>query len=64
MEQAIKKFPNSLKSSIPREYIIYFVTEKSMNNKIVETLIKYGIEIIKISNSNEHITNRRFIWNL
>ena len=61
MEYSIEKVLNSFKFSIPRAHIICFVTEKSMNNKIVETLIKYGIEIIKISNSDEHITNRRFI---
>ena len=61
MEHAIEKVLNSLKFSIPRAHIICFVSELSMNNKIVGILRKYGIEIIKISNSKEHITNRRFI---
>ena len=61
MEHAIEKVLNSLKFSIPRAHIICFVPELSINNKIVLILKKYRIEIIKISNSKQHITNRRFI---
>ena len=60
MEHAIEKVLDSLKFSIPRAHIICFVSELSMNNKFVGILRKYGIKIIKISNSKEHITNRRF----
>ena len=61
MEHSLEKVLNSLKVSIPKAHIICFVPELTMNNQNVKILIKYGIEIIKISNSNEHITNRRFI---
>lgn len=61
MEKSINKVLNSFKSSIPLAHFICFVPEKSKYSLIVSILKKYKIEIIIISNSNEHITNRRFI---
>jgi hypothetical protein len=61
MEIAIEKVLDSYKNSIPRAHLICFIPEKSMNNKIVKILKRFNVEIIIISNSNEHITNRRFI---
>ena len=61
MEISIKKILNSIKNSIPFAHIICFVPKQSLKSKIVSRLIKFGIDIIKISNSNENIVNRRFI---
>ena len=61
MEISIEKTLKTLKYSIPKAHIICFVTEKSLECKIIEMLVKNNIEIIKILNSKEHITNRRFI---
>jgi len=61
MEISIEKILNSIKSSIPFAHIICFVPIQSLKSKIVSRLIQFGIEIIKISNSNENIVNRRFI---
>jgi hypothetical protein len=61
IEIAIGKVLDSYKNSIPNAYFICFVPKKSINTKIVKEIKKYNIEIIEISNSNEHITNRRFI---
>ena len=52
---------NSFQYSIPLAHFICFVPEKSKNCIIVSILKKFKIEIIIIPNSNEHITNRRFI---
>ena len=61
MEISIDKILNTIQYSIPKAHIICFVTEKSMESKIIGMLVKNNIEIIKIQNSKEHITNRRFI---
>ena len=61
MERSINKVLNSFQYSIPLAHFICFVPEKSNNSIIVPILKKFKIEIIIISNSNEHITNRRFI---
>ena len=61
IEIAIENVLDSFKNSIPNAYFICFVPQKSINNKIIEKIKKFNIEIIEISNSNEHITNRRFI---
>ena len=61
IEIAIGKVLDSYKNSIPNAYFICFVPKKSINTKIVKEIKKYNIEIIEISNSKEHITNRRFI---
>ena len=58
MERSINKVLNSFQYSIPLAHFICFVPEKSNNSIIVPILKKYKIEIIIISNSNEHITNR------
>jgi hypothetical protein len=61
MEISIEKNLNSIKNSIPMAHLICFVPIQSLQSKIVSRLIQFGIEIIKISNSNEIIANRRFI---
>jgi hypothetical protein len=61
MEMSIKKILKSIKISIPLAHLICFVPIKSLKSKIVSRLIQFGIEIIKIPNSNEKIVNRRFI---
>ena len=61
MERSINKVLNSFQYSIPLAHFICFVPEKSKNSIIVSILKKFKIEIIIIPNSNEHITNRRFI---
>lgn len=61
MEMSIEKVMNSFQYSIPLAHFICFVPEKSKNSIIVSKLKKFNIEIIIISNTNEHITNRRFI---
>ena len=63
MEVSIERMLNSIKNSIPFAHIICFVPIKSLKSKIVSRLIQFGIDIIKISNSNENIVNRRFIEN-
>jgi hypothetical protein len=61
MEISIEKNINSIQNSIPFAHLICFVPIKSLKSKIVLKLIQFDIEIIKISNSNEAIVNRRFI---
>ena len=61
MEKSIENVLNSYRYSIPLAHLICFVPIKLIKSKVVSILKKYGIEIIKISNSNEHIANRRFI---
>lgn len=61
IETSIGKILNSIKNSIPFAHIICFVPIKSLKSKVISKLKKYGIEIIKISNSKENIVNRRFI---
>lgn len=61
IEIAIEKVLDSYKNSIPNAHFICFIPKKSINSKIVEIIKKFNIEIIEIPNSNEHITNRRFI---
>ena len=61
IEIAIEKVLDSYKNSIPYAHFICFIPQKSINSTICEIIKKFNIEIIEISNSNEHITNRRFI---
>ena len=61
MEISIEKVLNSIKKSIPFAHLICFVPIKSLGSTIISKLMQFGIEIIKISNSNEIIANRRFI---
>ena len=61
MEISIEQNLNSIKKYIPLAHLICFVPIKSLKSKIVSKLIQFGIEIIKIPNSNQNIVNRRFI---
>ena len=61
MEISIEKNLNSIKNSIPFAHLICFVPIQSLQSKIVSRLIQFGIEIIKITNPNGIIANRRFI---
>ena len=61
MEISIEKVLSSIKNSIPLAHLICFVPINSIKTKIVSKLKQFGIEIIKIQNSNGIIANRRFI---
>ena len=61
MDISIEKVLNSFRNSIPLAHLICFVPLNSIKTKIVTKLKQFGIEIIKIQNSEDNIANRRFI---